>query len=451
MSAIITEDFRRRLALLMLGDVTDSGDYYIGIGKSDKWADNEDAGGFSVEDPVGTRADALEVSANISSLITVSDSALVIPNNVWASGTSYQQYNPYSDECWYNVGATQPCYISNGASIFLCLKAGAGASTVAPTLTSFGTVQTADGYVWAYVQAIDNNISNKFNSSQFVSINEAKITDSGDISDCATATGGLVFGFTVKSGGSGYVTGNTSAVLRAAGAGVNSTYSLPLTLTIAGGVITGCSFQTSLALIDWPKGLLEASVEITTTSGTGALVIPHLAPIEGIGFNPRITLPSWFVGVAAVADDDISGDGVYSPYRQISLVKDPSWNSGTTATETLRGLKYIDFSLANDPSVGFSVGALIVDTSNKPLAFADAIETLPSAAGFRVYYHQNYISGFREIPATVRIGNTTNRTVAALGDSEYIQGSGEIVFTENRNRINRAAAQSEEIKLIIQL
>lgn len=67
MAAIITDDFRRNAAQLLVSDVTTGGsNYYMGIGKSDAYDPDsaglaETDGSFSLPVPAASRAEELEV------------------------------------------------------------------------------------------------------------------------------------------------------------------------------------------------------------------------------------------------------------------------------------------------------------------------------------------------------------------------------------------------------
>ena len=80
-----------------------------------------------------------------------------------------------------------------------------------------------------------------------------------------------------------------------------------------------------------------------------------------------------------------------------------------------------------------------------------------------IYYHQNANTGYGTFVAseaiTADVGTTaidlSGNAIALLGssfniDAEFDTGSGEILFLENRDPIQRSSSQIEDVKLIIE-
>ena len=73
-----------------------------------------------------------------------------------------------------------------------------------------------------------------------------------------------------------------------------------------------------------------------------------------------------------------------------------------------------------------------------------------------IYYHQNAKTGYTSFQNGENIvGQTSNITGQlegsnALGTPEVHPGTGDIMFLENRNPINRTTTQIEDIKVIIE-
>jgi len=464
MSAIITDNFRRNNAKLFLNDIAgkDSGgntvtapnNYYLGIGKSDKWpnagAVTEDGSGYSVAVPVGSFSDGLEVLNNIATLskLGAANTTLVIPNVAWASGNRYKAYNSYDSSCFYATGNILPCYATTATGMYLCLAAGGSSTVNAPSdTTDYAPNQGGDGYVWILVQPVSSSGS-AFITDQFIEVRQTALTNpSTAYTNCSTYGGLVSRTFHIANGGTGYTT-PPAVVLRGSDGtqSKDSTYFAALTATVAGGAITGVTLTDS-TLSAWPVGLQAASVEISGGGGSGAVVVPIIAPRLGYGYIPSAVMPSWYAGIAVDLADTISSDNFYTPYRQVSVVRNPN-----TTASTANALRSLTLS-GTVPTVDINNNTLIYDTNDKPLAIADAI------VGSTLYFHQNYTSGFREIPANgsfhLAVGGT-NYTYSALTASEcasdgvYPRITGEVVFVENRKKITRGSGQTEKIKIIIQ-
>jgi hypothetical protein len=163
----------------------------------------------------------------------------------------------------------------------------------------------------------------------------------------------------------------------------------------------------------------------------------------------------------------INGKGgdltVGNDFRQISLLKNPqNFGSDTIASATtLRARKSL--VLAADQSLtGFAVDQLIVGGTSGAKAYLVQIDTSNKV----LYYYQNAKTGY--IPfvqgdavtgtlpsggsATLHQGSGTTwygQSVNGYGP-EVKNNSGQLIFLENRDPINRSSSQIEDIKLIVE-
>jgi hypothetical protein len=249
--------------------------------------------------------------------------------------------------------------------------------------------------------------------------------------------------------------------------------------TVINGVITSVSFNVS-TLSTLKVGFVNASVVIIDTGtipGTGASVIPNVAPIEGFGVGILNNLPTWFLGLAADFENNLSGDSglntigdaQYLSYRQVSLIKNPVLDEvildgeGNVVDDkaSADALQYLTIP-GNISTIEATTGDIITQSiagTVQPKAFFDSYVYNSSSGTGRLYFHQNDSDrvNYRKFvvtpTASIYINNVTGTTYAfnALNDSEYHRNTGEVLFLENRKAISRNSNQTEEIKLVIQL
>ena len=504
MAAIITETFRRKTRDLLEEDMI-ANPYYIGIGKSNPWEENssgkiESATTFNVPIPKGTPADDLETLNNLTSLIKIKEDNIsaAIPRVSWKTGNIYKEYNPYDESCFYSDSNNLfPCYVIveelPTKPIFLCLRkqSATSQSTQKPSIATYGYTVLTDGYVWAYIQDYIN-LDNTINSNSFIQIHKKNLhqrsASPSTINACKVATGGKIYGFTVVHGGSGYSTSTPPnayiSIKRTTDdpgdqpSSFAGSFELvpvvqdsePINGVVTPGVIKGWTFKDNQSINTLlsdqnNKDIISASVEIRAASGapggSGALIIPHISPIDGFGYHPSKDLPGWYMGIYSKFEDD-TDDTFFTPYRQISIIRKPQWDStlGSNAPDTLRGLRWFALDLeegALDTNISglpirlqYSAGGL----NNPIIGYADLVyDDLPNDTK-RLYFHQCYSSGFGHIPSSgnIFVGNiSTLIQYTSVNSGEYITNTGEVVFTENRKAIERAPQQAEELKIIIQL
>ena len=178
--------------------------------------------------------------------------------------------------------------------------------------------------------------------------------------------------------------------------------------------------------------------------------------MNGHGVDPVSELGGFFVGI----NTQLSGSGgagadltVGNDFRQISLIKNPT-NHGTTTISTattLNALSYLDFA-SGVTVANYTVDELLVGGTSGAQAYVASID---SGNGY-IYYTQNSKTGYGLFQNGETVTGQTSSTAGALessnanGNPEVARGSGEMLFLENRNPINRSTTQIEDIKVIIE-
>tara|TARA_B100001113_G_scaffold337172_1_gene318098 strand:- start:1006 stop:2616 length:1611 start_codon:yes stop_codon:yes gene_type:complete len=286
--------------------------------------------------------------------------------------------------------------------------------------------------------------------------NQTAQMNSGNTSETAVAG---IERYEVSAGGSSYTSAPT-VTINGDGTGALAT------ATIAGGAVTGITVSSAGSGVEANKGdgYSVANVVISGGGGTGATARAVIAPPGGHGTDPVKELGAFYVAVNTQLSGSESGDlTVGNDFRQISLIKNPHQHgSAATATATtLRARKSL--VLASGASVsGFAVDQVIVGSSSGAKAYLVEIDTTNKV----LYYYQNAKTGYipfvsgDTVTGTLPSGgsaalNTTSGTTW-YGQStngygpEVKMNSGQLMFLENRDPINRSSSQIEDIKLIIE-
>lgn len=452
--------------------------YYIGIGKSDPWTDeaNPPAPTSAIREvrEVRSNLQALKKiicaynpagSLNTFNILGVSphqtgDVGYVIPRITYISNSKYQQWDPSDLTTLYPISTALPCYVIDSSKIFICVIQGSGISTT-PSLNSYVTTNSiakyatfvpgTDGYTWCYVADL---IAGQLDNSQFVQIYRTR--NSG-----ASTTAGKIYGFKIVSSGSGYSTSSTLTVLGdgPANSGVATSGTIS-SVSTTGGI-------TSISLSN--TGSLYTNATVSVSGGSGAVIIPLLAPQNGFGYDLINDLPCWFAGITVSFVADESGDApIVDTYRQLSVIRNPVIgydsldSTNTSPTFVYRAPKF--FIVNGTSSPGLTQGAVLsqVQGSSSAKAYYDYYAADSGASVTRIYYHQNNTSGVNFLPFT-GVTNITSGVVtltpytggsgyggSAYGNSAYQPNSGEIIFVDNRIPITRASGNTENLTAVIQ-
>ena len=257
MSAVVTNRYRTLQARLAYNNLLDAVDlYYLGVGRSLPW-DNE----ASPDTPTVSLLDNLEARQALQSIKKVANFIPCVPRYTWTSGNTYIEYD--DDD---STLATKQYYVFNSSNnaVYICLKAGSGASTTEPTGTSTAVPSAgADGYIWKYLYTIDATNSNKYLTTEYIPV----IRDSAV---AAAAVQGAIHHIKVTDGGSGYSSAPTVTIT---GDGSGAT----ATATESGGVVTGITVTAE------GSGYTYAKVTVSGGSPSTAATLRAVLPPVAIG------------------------------------------------------------------------------------------------------------------------------------------------------------------------
>lgn len=464
MTAIVTSNFRVINAENFKEDVADANtSVYVGIGKSDVWSlttsDTTDTTPFTPVDALDSLGEASQNMIGMK-LIGTADVSHVVPRYTWASDTSYYAWD--SDDG--SIFDKKFYIVTSEFKVYKCIKAGGSVSTIQPTQTLTDPTAESDGYIWKYMYTISVADAEKFLTTSYMPVKNVPFIDANTGNEWASdAAAALVLS---EADYAQYLNQKASRA-SATAAGIErievtagGTYSSTPTVTITGdgtgatatAVMSGSGSNQTVASINVTnKGTNYTVADITFSSGDAA-ARAVIAPELGHGVQPIKELGAFFIGLNSQLTGNEGGDlTVGNDFRQVTIIRNPKlYGPGAVATaSTLKALKYLDFSAA---ITSFLVDELIVGQTSGAQAYAVEIDT---GTGY-IYYHQNAKTGYKAFQnGETVVGQTSSASVAleasaALGTPEVHPGTGDIMFLENRNPINRTTTQIEDIKVIIE-
>jgi len=224
-----------------------------------------------------------------------------------------------------------------------------------------------------------------------------------------------------------------------------------------------------------------AQASITGGGGTDAEYLPIISPRGRPGFNtshangghgcdPVFELGGFYVGInvqiSGTVDTEIANT---QDFRQVSLIRNPlvGGQISTNPASAINTLKYITYGSAYDDNA-LTLSQLVQQNDyvieNTSSGFKGYIVNVDTAADKRrIYYFQNDLTGYvtgEDADMVIKIAGqeqTDYALAAATHDiafnpapSSFTPGSGEMLFLENRDPIQRSTSQIEDVKLIIE-
>jgi len=502
MAAIITSKFRLDTTNKFVGSLSDN-QFYMALGRPNAWTPSDAVPDTPYENDYASNT----LWENMFAMKRV-DAADIIhssPRNLWVSGTTYAEY----DDQDTNIESKVYFVITTNNNVYMCLKAGTGASSVDPDVIGVQVsgvhVTGADGYIWKYMFTLTSTLATKFLTSSFIPVKHIKENPgSGDLalanqwSVQQAAVDGAIYNMKITTAGTGYTSAPTLTI---AGDGASAA----ATATVSGGAITG------ITMTNVGTGYTHATVTVTGGGGSNGAIRPVIGPQGGFGADPTNDLRSHYVTVNSIFTGDESGaipDA--NDFRQIALCKNPI-KSGATASVTVTAAnsmvvgqfyKILTMGTTTDtlwetagtsanPVVGevFKAIAATVTGSTtgtiagiaegsaynpaKSLAVANTttfavdavIESITGAGavvakamvvehvGGVLHYIQNEVTGFGTFNASnnIRLEGTSGSgvDVTAVTAPLINHHSGDVMFIENRTSTTRDTGQIETVRLVI--
>jgi predicted enzyme related to lactoylglutathione lyase len=520
-NAIITDDFRRSQVELLIDQMTatktatETG-YFIGLGKSDPWNSTDTA-----PVPTGSEYERKEALQNLMTLARIENNKIfrLVPktNQLWQSGVQFKRYDS-SDPTCFNASASQRgCYAHYENKLYLCLSNGSGDGVTVSNTTNNPTVSSTigipgentgtDNYIWVNVGDLSTS-ADFYESLTFLQI-PGNLTDATARQNANKNSAGLLYGFKIISGGTGYTASQSAAAATLSFTRVDGTTGAVVQLTVktnSSGVITNVQDTSgnSLNLADFQGigvgaegtnnnglsgagglGIKDASLQITGAGNPTATAViePLIGPPLGFAVDDTTSaftrdrtgnldvFPPFYLGLSYDFVTGTTGDALTdTSFRQVTLVKNPTRtaDTGDTTIETMDSLKQLTTTggmTGFTPSSGATTEGWYLKFNASPgqQAWIDKI------VGNNIYYHQNNVhsrtsSGTTKgstqnvLPSsgTISIYNssdvlqssaiTVNGTVAA----EHNENTGEVIFLENRTGITRTGSQTEKARIILQ-
>jgi hypothetical protein len=445
--------------------------------------------------------------------ITGNDVELVIPRVNWTGTTKYKQFDDKISIDELLTGNTtlnvKPMYVlTSGRNVYKCLSNNASAnSTVEPNgdyTTANGTIATADGYIWKYMYNVKP--SNRFLTTDWIpapistnkldyNVSSAGPID-GEITTIVVTNGGTGYNNPTISAlafGTGVATitlantTNVAANMIASGTGIASgslvssvdvitskiTLSIPTTAN-GGGTGNNVTFTTRIYIEGDGAGLeasanivnsaiSKISVDVTGTgyshanakvfgSGTNANTRVVLSPKWGHGFNPAKELDATNVMVSErIGAVDSTENGTISTdtsFRQYGLLRDP-YKYGHTSPVISSNANTVISQTTNVTLIAgldFELNEFVYQGTSANNAYFYGFVNSQSANEVRLTKVRGVIAvGGLLIGANSGI----NRTVVKKDTPEFEPYTGDILYVENIQKIQRADGQAENVKFVI--
>jgi len=428
---------------------------YAFIARVNSW-DNENA------PPTPTNTDQYfkEIHKNMIAIKKVNSNSIsaVIERVDWQTGTFYSQYDQSIDmtELDVNGKLTHKFYVRNQYDqIFKCLWNGTsstnttGVPSTEQPLIDFGVdsdsdiIVTPDGYKWRYLYTLDYADKINFFDDDWMPVpirdHRKNLTDN-------TIGAGEISVINVYTSGNNFVDDiglNITSTISIVGDGEGATAAA----VIANGAVSDIVVTTSGNNYTYATAILTANPSYT---GTGAVLTVGISPIGGHGYDLLSELGCHVVMITAEYNATENGAlPTDIDFRQVGLLANPMVRLNGTSS-------YANSYLYN-LSTGIMVSPGVDIYSQDEIVYQGASLATATFFGTVLHFDTNtnvlfLINTVGEINKNEIIkGQTTNAVRLVINNTidEYVKYSGEIIYVENRAKIQRSPSGLEQFRLAI--
>ena len=443
MSAIITTKFRYQTAVNLINAMGGNGSqaddsYYMFIGRTEPWTDDENPP--IPEDSISEENSARNAMLSLK-LITAAKISHVIPRYNWVSGQSYSEYDDQDE-----LLTTKQFYVytEDDLSVYKCIKAGAGASIVRPSVitSSIGEV-LADGYQWKYMFTLSGGAIGTFTTASFIPV-KTLLTDDTTFqwNVQQNAVAGAIHRIKITDGGAGYASKPTVTIL---GNGTGCSV-IAADITMSGGAVSEILINSVRSGTGYTQADVVFSGGGPTRVATARAVI---SPPGGHGSDPVQELGGYYAMITAtLSGEEQTGDFIIdNGFRQIGILRNPidtdTEEIGTATTyNALTALTY-----SGVDGVAFEANQTITGGTSGATAYIDSVTET------QLFVHQTVDTGFTSFSTSELLdnGSGTTATLDTVTNPEVDKYTGQLLYIENISPVTRNINQTEDIKLVLEL
>lgn len=426
MSAIITNAFRLTNAESFIGNLQNTSNYYLSIGRPHAWTDD-----LNAPTPIDSYSSVPKYwkESMAAKKIQSSDVIQATQRFNWTSGTIYTQY-----DSTINLNGLQFYVLTSDYNVYKCISNNSGvASTIMPTSTGNSIFQTADGYSWKYLYTLSQSDVLKFLTTDYIPVKTNATVQ-------AAAINGGVHNVKIDVGGTGYTTATIS--LDGDGSGFAGT------VNISSGVITGITVTN-------PGTGYTIAKAIITGNGSNGAATPIISPTGGHGSDVESELNSYFVAIATELSFNINADfPSNNDYRRIMIIKDPTLQGGNTIAAAATYSLTTDYTIVHvSGSTVLESDEVITGTSTGSVSrIVQSTQTSSSPLTYSIRTVQDLETSVSDMSPSENVTTSSGGVwdITTVTESELNHGSGQIIFVEQRRPIMRATNQNENIIIIAQ-
>lgn len=434
MTSIITKEIKTHFAKVFKEYVEDTNNsVYITIGNAN-WANDA-----APPTPLNSTGDYIRYWDNMvgGKKLTGNDIYYAIPRYTWTANTSYAEYRHDA-----TMGDNQFYVVTGDWNVYKCISNNYGSiSTIEPTSVSTTNISnTADGYIWKFLYTISVNERTRFMTENVIPIKTLTVDDASlqwDVQN--NAISGAIHHAYIQSGGTGYSNAsNISVTIR--GDGENATATV--------GINNVSNVVNSITFTAFGTGYSYATATISGGGGTGANVIPIIAPCAGHGSDPVCELGATSLIINGKIQNSENGIiSVNNQIAQVGLIVSPRKYSLTNLQSNSAFSQTLDLIMTNY-GANYEEDEIVYQGTSYVNATFSAKILHWDIANLRLR-----LINTKGTPSSDVLYGANSAAARFVMEVESYQDcepyTGQLLYLENMSQISRAPNQTESFKITL--
>lgn len=373
--------------------------------------------------------------------ITGNDVIHCAPRFNWTAGRVYSEYDDKIDSKVLKTPNNAFYVVTDDFNVYKCISNNyGGLSIVKPTQTPVDSIfQTDDKYVWKYMYTISAEDQLRFTTSQFIPVKTLAIQDgSTQWSVQNNAVSGAIHSIKLLNPGAGYNTSNISVRITGDGTGANA-------FVIRD---TANNKIKEVVIDDEGRGYTRAQVIFVGGGGRGASARAILSPPGGHGSDPITELGASYIMISVQIKGTESGViTTANDFRQVAIIEDPLVRGTTNAFSGLT-FSQVTTAIVSGISVNYRKDETVWQGSSLTYSTFRG-----SVADWDPGTNQLRLTGVEGSPQNDLLfgyDSGATRTLVSVSVNPALEiGTGQLLYIDNIQPIQRDSSQTEDFKIVL--
>jgi len=415
----------------------ESSNLYMTIGRVHAWSNEASP---DIVEVTPTTINKLWKNMMGGKRITGNDVRHVVYRNDWQANTVYSQWD--QDQNMFVGQANANFYVvTNDWNVYKCLFNNNGAnSTIQPNTTTTSILTTQDGYIWKFLYNITPFERSRFVNDQYIPVKKLSYNNNSlqwTVQDAAVD--GAIYAIEITNPGEGYANANTISIA------IDGDGEAALALAT---INAASNTLSTIYMTNYGSGYSNAKITINDTgNGINGQARALYSPYGGHGSNPIYELGGTNLMISLrMKPNETDLLTTNAQFRQVALVSNPI-RFGTSNVESNTYFSAMTEITVSGASGDYAEGEYVYQGVNTVDATFIGLVAEWNSSNSKLKLTN--VTGSPTTDTLIGANTGSLSFLISYKNEEVIHNSGQVLFINNIEAIQRDPDQTEEFKIIL--